>query len=122
MKNARTGQRRSTGNGNFKQPNLRSNQPNRTRYDSRRPLQPIDPGRILVASRLAHGAFAEEESSISARMASRSSEAEITGKSRTSAHPRASRHCSEVTLRTNRDPPLRRHSQYAGSASSSHAN
>ena len=59
MKNARTGEWRSTGTGNFKQRNFRSNQPNRTRYGSRRALQPVDPGRILVASRLAHRAFAD---------------------------------------------------------------
>jgi hypothetical protein len=57
-----------------------------------------------------------EESSISVCLACKSSEAEITGNSRTSRHPRDARHWSELNLRV-----PRRHSQYAGSASSSHA-
>ena len=52
-----------------------------------------------------------DESSISARMACRSSDAEITGNSRTSTHPRASRHCSELTQRAARTSASRRHSQ-----------
>lgn len=36
------------------------------------------------------------DSSISARMACRSSVAEMTGKSKTNAQPKASRHCNEV--------------------------
>ena len=59
MEKARPGQRRYTANRNFKQRNFRSNQPNRTRYYSRRALQPIDPSRIPIASRLAHRAFAD---------------------------------------------------------------
>ncbi len=62
-----------------------------------------------------------EESSISARIACRSSDAEITGNSRTSTHPRASRHCRELSRRAARAPASRRHSQQAGSASSIHA-
>jgi hypothetical protein len=57
-----------------------------------------------------------EESSISVCIACKSSEAEITGNSRTSRHPSDARHWSELNLRV-----PRRHSQYAGSASSSHA-
>jgi hypothetical protein len=56
-----------------------------------------------------------EESSISVRIACKSSEAEITGNSRTSRHPIDARHWSELNLRV-----PRRHSQYAGSANSSH--
>lgn len=52
-----------------------------------------------------------EESSISARIACRSSEAEITGNSRTKTHPRASKHCGELTRRPVRNPASRRHSK-----------
>ena len=61
------------------------------------------------------------DSSISARMACRSSVAEITGNSSITAQPSASRHCSAVTLRATRAFPPRRQSQKAGSASNIHA-
>ena len=51
------------------------------------------------------------DSSISARIACRSSVAEITGNSSTSAHPRASTYCSALTLRDNRAPAPWRHNQ-----------
>jgi hypothetical protein len=51
------------------------------------------------------------DSSISARIACRSSEAEITGNSKTSTHPSASKHCSGVILRASRASVSRRHSQ-----------
>jgi hypothetical protein len=60
-------------------------------------------------------------SSISARIACRSSVAEITGKSSTTAQPSVSRHCSAVALRATRASPPRRQSQKAGSASNIHA-
>src|SRR5271165_1155225 len=50
-------------------------------------------------------------SSISVRMARRSSVAEITGKSTTSTHPKASRHCSELKLRSAWLVRVLRHSQ-----------
>lgn len=61
------------------------------------------------------------DSSISARMACRSSDAEITGNSKTSTHPRVSKHCNDVTQRFCWVPGPHRHSQYAGSASNTHA-
>jgi hypothetical protein len=60
------------------------------------------------------------DSSISARMARRSSVAEITGKRMTSMHPRVSRHCRAFDLRPARVALDPRHNQYAGSAKSSH--
>lgn len=57
------------------------------------------------------------DSSISARMACKSSDAEITGNNRTRAQAKLSRHCSDVIQRAGRDAPPRRHSQYAGRAS-----
>ncbi len=51
------------------------------------------------------------DSSISARIACKSSDAEITGNSRTSTHPSASKHCSAVIRRPSRDLASRRHSQ-----------
>ena len=62
-----------------------------------------------------------EESSISARMACRSSEAEITGNSRTSTHAKASKNCSAVTRRSRRAAAPRRHSQYPGNPNNTHA-
>ncbi len=61
-----------------------------------------------------------EDSSISVRIACRSSVAEITGKSRTSKHASASKHCREPNLLKARVWKLRRHSQKAGRASKSH--
>src|SRR5208337_988977 len=61
------------------------------------------------------------DSSISVRMAMRSSLAEITGKSITSRQPRASRHCRELNVCSARALLELRHSQYAVTASSSHA-
>ena len=61
------------------------------------------------------------DSSISVRIARRSSVAETTGKSRTSRHPKASRHCNAVNLRPVDSPLVFDHSQKAGSARSSHA-
>jgi hypothetical protein len=61
------------------------------------------------------------DSSISARMACKSSVAEITGNSRTTAHPSASEHCRAVTRCAARAPAPRRHNQQAGSTSSIHA-
>jgi hypothetical protein len=52
-----------------------------------------------------------EDSSISVRIACRSSVAEITGNSRTSTQPSASKHCSALTLRNARAPAHWRHSQ-----------
>ncbi len=51
----------------------------------------------LLGSRMVR--LLEGDSSISARMARRSSVAETTGKRTTSMHPKASRHCRELTLR-----------------------
>jgi hypothetical protein len=62
-----------------------------------------------------------EDSSISARIACKSSEAEITGNSRTSTHPNVSKHCNELMRRATRASAPRRHSQYPGTASSTHA-
>ncbi len=61
------------------------------------------------------------DSSISALIACRSSEAEITGNNRTSTHPRASRHCGGLAMRGERVVVPRRHTQYAGRASNTHA-
>src|ERR1039458_2583656 len=61
------------------------------------------------------------DSSISLRMARRSSVAETTGKRMTSMHPKASRHCSAVNLLPAETVLQLRHSQKAGSAKSSHA-
>jgi hypothetical protein len=63
----------------------------------------------------------EADSSISARIACRSSEAEITGNNRTKPHPRISEHCSGVTVHFWRALAPPRHSQYAGTASNIHA-
>jgi hypothetical protein len=52
----------------------------------------------------------DADSSISARIACKSSVAEITGNSRTSAHPSANKHCNGLGLLAV-DPALRRHSQ-----------
>jgi len=51
----------------------------------------------LLASRTVR--LLEGDSSISARMAQRSSVAETTGKRTTSMHPIASRHCRDLNLR-----------------------
>src|SRR5580700_1009622 len=61
------------------------------------------------------------DSSISLRMARRSSVAETTGKRMTRTQPKASRHCSGVNLRPAEGVLEPRHSQQAGNASSSHA-
>ena len=61
------------------------------------------------------------DSSISVRIARRSSVAETTGKRRTSKHPKASRHCNAVNLRPAVSPLDFDHSQKAGRARSSHA-
>jgi hypothetical protein len=61
------------------------------------------------------------DSSISVRIACRSSVAETTGKRITSRHARAIRHWIELTLRRNWTPFEFRHSQQAGKASSNHA-
>jgi hypothetical protein len=61
------------------------------------------------------------DSSISLRMARRSSVAETTGKRITSMHPRASTHCKAVTLRTSEDVLEPCHNQKAGTAKNSHA-
>lgn len=63
----------------------------------------------------------EGDSSISARIARRSSVAEMTGKRTTSAQPRESRHCRVVSLRPAAAPLETRHSQKAGKAKSSQA-
>lgn len=64
--------------------------------------------------------FVEGDSSISARMARRSSVAEMTGKRTTSTQPRESRHCRAVSLRP-AEPFEPRHSQKAGKAKNSQA-
>ena len=61
------------------------------------------------------------DSSISARIACRSSVAEITGNSSTTVHASASKHCSAVTLCAARALAPRRHSQHAGNSSNTHA-
>jgi len=61
------------------------------------------------------------DSSISVRMAMRSSVAETTGKRITSAQPKASRHCRELDLCSAQEFLEPRHKQKAGRASSSHA-
>jgi len=61
------------------------------------------------------------DSSISVRMATRSSVAEITGKSITSRHAKARTHCRELNWWSARALPDLRHSQQAGRASSNHA-
>jgi hypothetical protein len=58
------------------------------------------------------------DSSISARMARRSSVAETTGKRTTSMHPKANKQCRELTLREGLRP---HHSHQAGTASNSQA-
>jgi len=65
--------------------------------------------------------FPQEDSSISARIACRSSVAETTGKSTTRAHPKAKMHCAEVILRRAWRHRESRHRQYAGTASNNHA-
>jgi hypothetical protein len=70
----------------------------------------------LPASRTAR--LLTTESSISSRIACRSSVAEITGNSKTSTHASASKHCSPLARRP---PAARRHSQYPGSAKNTHA-
>jgi len=59
MKNAGHRQRRHRCNGNFKQPDFRGSQRHHTRHRGRRPLQPVSPRRIRIASGLAHGALAD---------------------------------------------------------------
>src|ERR1022692_1120249 len=59
MEHARPRQRRNPHNRNFKPPNFRSGHPTRTCHRSRRRLQPVHPGRILLASRLPHRALAD---------------------------------------------------------------
>jgi len=61
------------------------------------------------------------DSSISARMARRSSVAEMTGKRTTSTQPRESRHWRVVSRRPAMAPLETRHSQKAGKAKSSQA-
>jgi hypothetical protein len=61
------------------------------------------------------------DSSVSLRMAERSSVAEITGKSMTNTHPKASRHWRALNWRLKATVLEPRHSQTAGSANSSHA-
>jgi len=61
------------------------------------------------------------DSSVSVRMASRSSLAEITGNNMTSRHPRASTHCKEPNGWSVPSLLDLRQSQQAGKASSSHA-
>jgi len=58
MNHAGPRHRGQTHNRNFKQPDLRSNRPHRTRHRQRRPLQPVHPSRILIASSLPHRALA----------------------------------------------------------------
>jgi hypothetical protein len=61
------------------------------------------------------------DSSISFRMARRSSVAETMGKRMTSSHPKASTHCRGVNLRPTVAVLEPRHNQRASSANSSHA-
>jgi len=61
------------------------------------------------------------DSSISLRMAQRSSVAETTGKRMTSMHPSASTHCKAVNLRTSEEVLEPCHNQKAGTAKNSHA-
>ncbi|HEX4663005.1 MAG TPA: hypothetical protein VH196_01360 [Terriglobales bacterium] len=61
------------------------------------------------------------DSSVSFRMAQRSSVAETTGKRMTSIHTKARMHCRAVNLRPTMVDFEPRHNQKAGSASSSHA-
>lgn len=65
--------------------------------------------------------FVDGDSSISARMARRSSVAEMTGNRMTSAQTRENRHCRAVSLRPAVSPLEPRHSQKAGKANSSQA-
>ena len=58
MQIARPSQRSQTCNRNFQPPRFRSSQPYRARHHRRWPLQPVYPGRILIASRLPHRALA----------------------------------------------------------------
>src|ERR1035437_10594306 len=61
------------------------------------------------------------DSSISLRMARRSSVAETTGKRMTSMHPRTSTHCKAVNLRTSEEVLEPCHNQKSGTAKNSHA-
>jgi hypothetical protein len=54
MDQRRPRQNRRTNNPNFQQLNFRSNQPHRIRHRRRSSLHPVDPGRTLIAARLAH--------------------------------------------------------------------
>lgn len=65
--------------------------------------------------------FVEADSSISARMARRSSVAEMTGKRTTSTQARERTHCRAVSLRPAAARVEPRHSQKAGKAKSSQA-
>jgi len=90
-------------------------------FDSRDGWLRHFPGEALSALFWPTLRFVEGDSSISARMARRSSVAEITGKSTTSMQARESRHCKAVSLRPAAAPLEPRHSQKAGKAKSSQA-
>ncbi len=87
----------NTDNRNFKQPNFLSTSHTALAARAGGPCSRLAQAEFFSLPACRTVRLLVADSSISARMACRSSEAEITGNNRTSAHPRASKHCSEVT-------------------------